>query len=169
MTVTFDLQSGRNLAEEKPEDKPEIDERLEKLNFKWQELEAASKLKGQKLGDAKKQEEFNSGVKSIEGWITELETMNVSTEKATDLTTATRLYQKHKVGAAANERCSRVPLLVLEFFPVTLDAKVKGFATRPVQKSHESYTRQRDGHAEGLRAEVPRTSSSCSCSCSCLE
>lgn len=99
MTVTFDLQSGRNLAEEKPEDKPEIDERLEKLNFKWQELEAASKLKGQKLGDAKKQEEFNSGVKSIEGWITELETMNVSTEKATDLTTATRLYQKHKVGA----------------------------------------------------------------------
>lgn len=91
------LQSGSNLAEEKPENKPEIDERLEKLNIKWQELAAASKQKGNKLGDAKKQVEFNAGVKNIEGWITELETTTISTEKATDLTTATRLYQKHKV------------------------------------------------------------------------
>ena len=91
------MQSGSNLAEEKPENKPEIDERLEKLNIKWQELASASKQKGNKLGDAKKQVEFNAGVKNIEGWITELETTTISTEKATDLTTATRLYQKHKV------------------------------------------------------------------------
>lgn len=31
-------------------------------------------------------------------WVKELETVIITQEKATDLTTATRLYQKHKVG-----------------------------------------------------------------------
>lgn len=30
-------------------------------------------------------------------WVKELETVIITQEKATDLTTATRLYQKHKV------------------------------------------------------------------------
>lgn len=81
----------------KPENRPEIDERLEKLNIKWQELADASKQKGTKLGDAQKQEEFNTGVENIQQWFAEVEQTVVTHEKATDLTTATRLYQKHKV------------------------------------------------------------------------
>ena len=91
------FQSGNNIAEEKPENRPEIDDRLEKLNIKWKELSDASKQKGTKLGDAQKQEEFNSGVKNIQEWFTEIEQTAVVHEKAVDLTTATRLYQKHKV------------------------------------------------------------------------
>ena len=91
------MQSGNNIAEEKPENRPEIEERLEKLNVKWQELADASTQKGTKLGDAQKQEEFNTGVKNIQEWFTEIEQTAVTHEGATDLTTATRLYQKHKV------------------------------------------------------------------------
>ena len=94
---SFLLQSGNNIAEEKPENRPEIEERLEKLNVKWQELADASTQKGTKLGDAQKQEEFNTGVKNIQEWFTEIEQTAVTHERATDLTTATRLYQKHKV------------------------------------------------------------------------
>ncbi|KAK2552536.1 Spectrin beta chain [Acropora cervicornis] len=90
-------ESGNNIAEEKPENRPEIDDRLEKLNIKWKELSDASKQKGTKLGDAQKQEEFNSGVKNIQEWFTEIEQTAVVHEKAVDLTTATRLYQKHKM------------------------------------------------------------------------
>ena len=90
-------QSGNNIAEEKPQNRPEIEDRLEKLNVKWQELSDASKQKGTKLGDAQKQEEFNTGVQNIQQWFTEIEQTVVTHEKATDLTTATRLYQKHKV------------------------------------------------------------------------
>ncbi|XP_015776593.1 PREDICTED: spectrin beta chain, non-erythrocytic 1-like, partial [Acropora digitifera] len=90
-------RSGNNIAEEKPENRPEIDDRLEKLNIKWKELSDASKQKGTKLGDAQKQEEFNSGVKNIQEWFTEIEQTAVVHEKAVDLTTATRLYQKHKM------------------------------------------------------------------------
>lgn len=93
----FPRQSGNNIAEEKPQNRPEIEERLEKLNVKWQELSDASKQKGTKLGDAQKQEEFNTGVQNIQQWFTEIEQTVVTHEKATDLTTATRLYQKHKV------------------------------------------------------------------------
>lgn len=91
------LQTGNNIADVKPENRPEIDERLEKLNIKWQELADASKQKGTKLGDAQKQEEFNTGVENIQQWFAEVEQTVVTHEKATDLTTATRLYQKHKV------------------------------------------------------------------------
>ena len=91
------LQTGNNIADEKPENRPEIEERLEKLNVKWQELADRSKQKGTKLGDAQKQEEFNTGVQNIQQWFTEIEQTVVTHEKATDLTTATRLYQKHKV------------------------------------------------------------------------
>lgn len=91
------MQAGNNIAEEKPENRPEIDERLEKLNVKWQELADASKQKGNKLGDAQKQEEFNTGVQNIQEWFSEVEQTVVTHEKATDLTTATRLYQKHEV------------------------------------------------------------------------
>ncbi|KAJ7388705.1 hypothetical protein OS493_036144 [Desmophyllum pertusum] len=90
-------ESGSNIAEEKPDNRPEIDERLERLNVKWQELSDASKEKGTKLGDAQKQEEFNTGVHNIQQWFTEIEQTVVTHEKATDLTTATRLYQKHKM------------------------------------------------------------------------
>lgn len=90
-------ESGNNIAEEKPENRPEIAERLEKLNVKWQELSDASSQKGTKLGDAQKQEDFNTGVKNIQEWFTEIEQTAVVHEKATDLTTATRLYQKHKL------------------------------------------------------------------------
>ena len=65
--------------------------------MKWQELSDASSQKGTKLGDAQKQEDFNTGVKNIQEWFTEIEQTAVVHEKATDLTTATRLYQKHKV------------------------------------------------------------------------
>ena len=91
------MQSGNQIADEKPENRPEIEERLEKLNVKWQELADASKQKGTKLEDAKKQEEFNTGVQNIQQWFTEIETTAVTHEKASDLTTATRIYQKHKV------------------------------------------------------------------------
>ncbi|KAM7448230.1 hypothetical protein ABFA07_003643 [Porites harrisoni] len=90
-------ESGNNIAEEKPENRPEIEERLEKLNVKWQELADASTQKGTKLGDAQKQEEFNTGVKNIQEWFTEIEQTAVTHERATDLTTATRLFQKHKM------------------------------------------------------------------------
>lgn len=90
-------QAGNNIADEKPENRPEIDERLEKLNVRWQELADASKQKGTKLEDARKQEEFNTGVKNIQQWFAECEQTVVTHEKATDLTTATRIYQKHKV------------------------------------------------------------------------
>ena len=90
-------QTGNNIADEKPENRPEIDDRLEKLNIKWQELSDASQQKGTKLGDAQKQEEFNTGVQNIQEWFAEVEQTVVTHEKATDLTTATRLYQKHKV------------------------------------------------------------------------
>lgn len=90
-------ESGNNIAEEKPQNRPEIEDRLEKLNVKWQELSDASKQKGTKLGDAQKQEEFNTGVQNIQQWFTEIEQTVVTHEKATDLTTATRLYQKHKM------------------------------------------------------------------------
>lgn len=96
LSLSF-FQSGNNIAEEKPENQPEINDRLEKLNIKWKELSDASKQKGTKLGDAQKQEEFNTGVKNIQEWFTEIEQTAVVQEKAVDLTTATRLYQKHKV------------------------------------------------------------------------
>lgn len=98
------LQTGNNIADEKPENRPEIDERLEKLNIKWQELADASKQKGTKLGDAQKQEEFNTGVQNIQQWFAEVEQTVVTHEKATDLTTATRLYQKHKVSFEKSEK-----------------------------------------------------------------
>lgn len=56
-----------------------------------------SKNKGNKLDEAQKQEEFNQGVQTMGEWVKELETTIITQEKATDLTTATRLYQKHKV------------------------------------------------------------------------
>ncbi|XP_032239849.2 spectrin beta chain isoform X2 [Nematostella vectensis] len=89
-------ESGRDLADEKPENKPEIDELLQKLDQKWLELAEVSKHKGNKLKDAQRQEEFNAGVQTMQEWVKELETVIITQEKATDLTTATRLYQKHK-------------------------------------------------------------------------
>ena len=82
---------------EKPENRPEIDEHLEKLRQKWLELADVSKQKECKLNDAKRQEDFNQGVQTMNHWVTELETTVISEERATDLTTATRLLQKHKV------------------------------------------------------------------------
>ncbi|XP_031552905.1 spectrin beta chain, non-erythrocytic 1-like isoform X2 [Actinia tenebrosa] len=90
-------ESGLEIAQEKPESKPEIDERLEKLNQKWLELAEVSKNKGNKLEEAVKQEELNQGVQTMGEWVKELETTIITQEKATDLTTATRLYQKHKM------------------------------------------------------------------------
>lgn len=108
------LQTGNNIADEKPENRPEIDERLEKLNIKWQELADASKQKGTKLGDAQKQEEFNTGVQNIQQWFAEVEQTVVTHEKATDLTTATRLYQKHKVSFNEKEKLNNILFLRLQ-------------------------------------------------------
>ena len=108
------LQTGNNIADEKPENRPEIDERLEKLNIKWQELADASKQKGTKLGDAQKQEEFNTGVQNIQQWFAEVEQTVVTHEKATDLTTATRLYQKHKVSCNKKEKINNIYFCVFK-------------------------------------------------------
>ena len=108
------MQTGNNIADEKPENRPEIDERLEKLNIKWQELSDASKQKGTKLGDAQKQEEFNTGVQNIQQWFAEVEQTVVTHEKATDLTTATRLYQKHKVSCNKKEKINNIYFCVFK-------------------------------------------------------
>ena len=108
------MQTGNNIADEKPENRPEIDERLEKLNIKWQELADASKQKGTKLGDAQKQEEFNTGVQNIQQWFAEVEQTVVTHEKATDLTTATRLYQKHKVSCNKKEKINNIYFCVFK-------------------------------------------------------
>ena len=113
MFSTF-LQTGNNIADEKPENRPEIDERLEKLNIKWQELADASEQKGTKLGDAQKQEEFNTGVQNIQQWFAEVEQTVVTHEKATDLTTATRLYQKHKVSCNKKEKINNIYFCVFK-------------------------------------------------------
>ena len=90
-------QTGTNLMSEKPETEPEVQPRLDKLDQMWDEVSELCKNKGKKISAAHKGEEFKTDVQNMTTWVQECETSVVTTEKATDIITATKLYQKHKV------------------------------------------------------------------------
>jgi hypothetical protein len=82
---------------EKPETEPEVQPRLEKLDQMWDEVLELCKNKGKKISAAHKGEEFKTDVQNMTVWVQECETSVITTEKATDIITATKLYHKHKV------------------------------------------------------------------------
>lgn len=82
---------------EKPETEPEVQPRLDKLDKMWEEVLELCKNKGKKISAAHKGEEMKTDFQNMTAWVQECEASVVTTEKATDITTATKLYQKHKV------------------------------------------------------------------------
>lgn len=82
---------------DKPETEPEVQPRIEKLDQMWDEVAELCKNKGKKISAAHKGEEFKTDVQNMSTWVQECQTTVVTTEKATDIITATKLYQKHKV------------------------------------------------------------------------
>ena len=99
MFIIIFYQTGNNLMSEKPETEPEVQPRLDKLDQMWDEVAELCKSKGKKISAAHKGEEFKTDVQNMSTWVQELETSVITTEKATDIITATKLYQKHKVGS----------------------------------------------------------------------
>ncbi|XP_028393281.1 spectrin beta chain, non-erythrocytic 1-like isoform X3 [Dendronephthya gigantea] len=89
-------ETGTNLMSDKPETEPEVQPRIEKLDQMWDEVAELCQNKGKKISAAHKGEEFKTDVQNMSTWVQECQTSVITTEKATDIITATKLYQKHK-------------------------------------------------------------------------
>ena len=98
---------------EKPETEPEVQPRLEKLDQMWDEVLELCKNKGKKISAAHKGEEFKTDVQNMTTWVQECETSVITTEKATDIITATKLYQKHKVSIFLDIRGTCIGIISL--------------------------------------------------------
>uniref|UniRef100_A0A6I8QYW0 Spectrin alpha chain, non-erythrocytic 1 n=1 Tax=Xenopus tropicalis TaxID=8364 RepID=A0A6I8QYW0_XENTR len=71
--------------------------RLSALADQWQFLVSKSAEKSQKLKEANKQQNFNTGIKDFDFWLTEVEALLASEDYGKDLASVNNLLKKHQL------------------------------------------------------------------------
>ncbi|KAL4609564.1 spectrin alpha chain, non-erythrocytic 1-like isoform X10 [Arapaima gigas] len=71
--------------------------RLDTLNDQWQLLVSKSGEKSQKLKEANKQQNFNTGIKDFDFWLSEVEALLASEDYGKDLASVNNLLKKHQL------------------------------------------------------------------------
>ncbi|XP_061836679.1 spectrin alpha chain, non-erythrocytic 1 isoform X1 [Nerophis lumbriciformis] len=71
--------------------------RLSALDEQWQFLVNKSAEKSQKLKDANKQQNFNTGIKDFDFWLSEVEALLASEDYGKDLASVNNLLKKHQL------------------------------------------------------------------------
>uniref|UniRef100_A0A8C4X8M7 Spectrin alpha chain, non-erythrocytic 1 n=1 Tax=Erpetoichthys calabaricus TaxID=27687 RepID=A0A8C4X8M7_ERPCA len=71
--------------------------RLDSLNDQWQILVQKSAEKSQKLKEANKQQNFNTGIKDFDFWLSEVEALLASEDYGKDLASVNNLLKKHQL------------------------------------------------------------------------
>lgn len=90
---------------EKPEISDQIEPILSNLTEQWDELEATTKTKAERLFDANRSVLYEQSCDDIDGWITQLESQVITEDSAKDLTTVNLLMQKQHVSALGTIEC----------------------------------------------------------------
>ena len=90
-------QEGEDLIREKPAFQEQVQPRIDEIERQWQELEDATKNKGQKLFDANRHVLYEQSCDDIDGWINEMESQIITKDVGHDLTTVNLLVQKQNV------------------------------------------------------------------------
>ncbi|KAJ8308165.1 hypothetical protein KUTeg_013039 [Tegillarca granosa] len=92
------MEAGLNLIKEKPETEEQIAPILSSLSEQWDELEATTKSKADRLFDSNRAVLYEQSCDDIDGWIAGLESQVISEEvSAKDLTTVNLLMQKQNL------------------------------------------------------------------------
>jgi spectrin alpha len=91
------VSSGQSLVDSDHFAKVAIQERLVALQQQWDELNAHSSDKAQKLQEAHEQQEFNRRVDDINAWCEETETALASEDNGRDLPHVQKLLKKHQL------------------------------------------------------------------------
>jgi len=89
-------KTGDDIIEQNPEAKPDVDDRLRKIDELWDTLNNASAEKMSHLTEANRQQEFNSEVANLDKWVGEIHNALQDKETGKDITTARTLHNKHK-------------------------------------------------------------------------
>ena len=82
---------------EKPETRDQIEPILSSLSTQWEELEATTTAKADKLFENKRAVLYEQSCDDIDGWVTQLETQIIQAESAKDLTTVNLLMKNQNV------------------------------------------------------------------------
>ncbi|XP_067948494.1 spectrin alpha chain-like isoform X2 [Watersipora subatra] len=93
------LQSGENLIEANQcaGNDEAVKARLAKLNEDWSELVRRSNDKSYALREARRQAEFNAGLKDVEFWLGEIEQLLENDDLGKDLMSVRNLVRKHEL------------------------------------------------------------------------
>ncbi|XP_066550926.1 spectrin beta chain, erythrocytic isoform X2 [Amia ocellicauda] len=90
-------QEGEELMRAKPEFRPVVMERLEKLHRLWEELESTTQNKAKTLFDANRSELFDQSYSDLTKWLKELSLQLQAEEEVKDLTSANILLKKQQL------------------------------------------------------------------------
>ena len=91
------MKAGEDLLQDKPETREQIEPILASLQEQWEELERATKAKGEKLFDSNRSVLYEQSCDDIDGWMNQLESQIITEEAAKDLTTVNLLMQKQNL------------------------------------------------------------------------
>uniref|UniRef100_A0A3Q3X8T1 Spectrin beta chain n=1 Tax=Mola mola TaxID=94237 RepID=A0A3Q3X8T1_MOLML len=90
-------KEGQVLVAEKPELKPVVQQTLQDLQRKWEELEGTTRTKAQCLFDANRAELFTQSCSALDVWLKNLESQLQSDDYGKDLTSVNILLKKHQM------------------------------------------------------------------------
>ncbi|GFS19194.1 spectrin beta chain [Elysia marginata] len=90
------LEEGDTIMQGKPETREQIERMLKDLSSQWEDLEATTKAKGERLFDANRSVLYQQSCDDVDGWVSALESQIVTTEPdlGKDLTTVNLQVQK---------------------------------------------------------------------------
>ncbi|GFN97697.1 spectrin beta chain [Plakobranchus ocellatus] len=90
------LEEGDSIMQNKPETREQIEPMLKGLSNQWEDLEATTKAKGERLFDANRSVLYEQSCDDVDGWVSSLEAQIVTAEDdfGKDLTTVNLQVQK---------------------------------------------------------------------------
>eukprot|EP00041_Stephanoeca_diplocostata_P037687 m.1437305 g.1437305 ORF g.1437305 m.1437305 type:complete len:2502 (+) comp25086_c0_seq1:132-7637(+) len=91
------IHDGEKLVSENPENVSLIEERNATLRHLWDDLGKQSANKGQKLEEARQQQQYNLSVEDVEFWLSQVERLASNDDLGSDLLSVKSLVKKHGI------------------------------------------------------------------------